>query len=60
MLILSRKLGTSIMIGENIRITVTKILGDKVWLGIESPREIPIHREEVFRRIKGGPGEHAT
>ena len=52
MLILSRKKDEKIIIaGEEIVITVVEIRGDKVRLGIEAPRDIPIHREEVHQRI---------
>ena len=52
MLILTRKVGESIRINENICITVVEIDGRNIKIGIEAPREISIHREEVFLRIK--------
>ena len=52
MLVLSRKRGEAIVIGEDIRITVVEIRGDKVKLGFVGPDQVPIHREEVFRRIQ--------
>jgi len=52
MLILSRKAMESIIIGENITITVLGILGNQVRLGIDAPREIPVHRQEVYLRIQ--------
>ena len=52
MLVLSRKLNERIRISENICITVVGIEEDKVRLGIEAPKEIPVHREEVFRLIQ--------
>ncbi len=51
MLVLSRQRGESIFIGDNIRITVVEIRGDKVRLGIECPNEIPVHRQEVYDAI---------
>ncbi len=54
MLILSRKTSEVIHIGDNIRIMVVEIRGDKVRLGIEAPREIPVHRAEVLRAIQRG------
>jgi|SwirhirootsSR3_FD_contig_51_11975001_length_468_multi_1_in_0_out_0_2 carbon storage regulator len=51
MLVLSRKEGERICIGENIVITVVAIRGDRVRLGFEGPREVPIHREEIMRAI---------
>ena len=52
MLVLSRKVGESIRIGDDIVVMVTSIEGDKVRLGIEGPREVPIHREELYQKIK--------
>jgi len=51
-LVLSRKRNESIIIAENIVITVVEVRGDKVRLGIEAPREISIHRSEVFDAIR--------
>jgi carbon storage regulator len=51
-LVLLRKLNETIKIGDSITITVVDIRGDKVRLGIEAPREVPVHREEVWVRIK--------
>ena len=51
MLVLSRKRNESIVIDENIVITVVEVRGDKVRLGIEAPQEIPIHRSEVHDAI---------
>lgn len=52
MLVLSRSRDESIMIGENVVVTVVDIRGDKVRLGIEAPGEIPVHRREVYEAIK--------
>jgi len=52
MLVLSRKKGQSIVIGDNIEITVVEIQGDMVRIGINAPREITVHRQEVFQQIK--------
>jgi carbon storage regulator len=58
MLCLSRKVDERIFIGDDIRIMVIEIRGDKVRLGIEAPRSISVHREEVYVKIqdaaKGG------
>ncbi|WP_437194353.1 carbon storage regulator CsrA [Planctomicrobium sp. SH527] len=51
MLVLSRHRDESIMIGDNIVITVVDIRGDKVRLGIQAPAEIPVHRQEVYEAI---------
>lgn len=51
MLVLSRNKGERIVIGNNIVLTVVDIRGDRVRLGFTGPSEVPIHREEVFRRM---------
>jgi len=51
MLVLSRNVGEALIIGDNIRVTVLKISGDQVRLGIAAPENISVHREEVYRRI---------
>ena len=52
MLVLSRKKNESIVIDDAITIVVVEIRGDKVRLGVEAPKEIPVHRQEVFEAIK--------
>ena len=52
MLVLSRKRNESIVIDDHIVITVVEVRGDKVRLGIEAPREVPIHRSEVYEAIR--------
>src|SRR6185312_7391415 len=52
MLVLSRQRDESIMIGDNIVITIVDIRGDKVRLGINAPSEIPVHRQEVYEAIQ--------
>jgi len=52
MLVLSRQRDQSIMIGDDIVVTIVDIRGDKVRLGIKAPNEVPVHREEVFEAIK--------
>ena len=51
MLVLSRKKNETIVVDEHIRITVIEIRGDKVRLGIEAPKDLPVHREEVWAEI---------
>lgn len=51
MLVLSRKECESVMIGENIKLTILKIEGKNIRLGFEAPKDIAIHREEIFNRI---------
>ena len=52
MLVLSRQRDESIVIGDNIVITIVDIRGDKVRLGIQAPVEIPVHRQEVYDAIR--------
>lgn len=52
MLVLTRKAGQNITIGDKIRVSVIDIRGRQVRLGVEAPQEWPIHREEVFLRIQ--------
>jgi len=54
MLILSRKCNEQIVIGENIVVTVVAIRGGNVRLGIDAPKDVTVHREEVFRAIQAG------
>ena len=52
MLVLSRKKNESIVIDDRIVITVVEVRGDKVRLGIEAPRDVPIHRSEVYEALQ--------
>jgi len=52
MLVLSRQKEESIMIGDNIEITIVDVRGDKVRLGINAPKEISVHRREIFDAIE--------
>jgi len=51
MLVLTRKIGESINIGTNIKVTVVSIDGSQVRLGIDAPKDVIIHREEVYKKI---------
>jgi len=51
MLVLSRKPGESIVIGDRITVTIIEVKGERVRLGFEAPSEVPIHRQEIHDRI---------
>lgn len=52
MLILTRKVGERIVIGDDIIVTVVEINGNQVRLGIAAPKQTPVHREEIYERIR--------
>jgi carbon storage regulator len=52
MLVLSRQRDESIIIGDNVIVTIVDVRGDKVRLGIEAPREVSVHRREVYEAIQ--------
>ncbi|MBR2695171.1 MAG: carbon storage regulator CsrA [Thermoguttaceae bacterium] len=54
MLVLSRKKNESIVINDNITIVVVEVRGDKVRLGIDAPKEVPVHRKEIYDAIRSG------
>lgn len=57
MLVLSRKKNESIIINNDIVLTVVEIRGDKVRLGIVAPKDVPVHRQEVYEAIHGVPAQ---
>ena len=52
MLILTRRVGETLMIGDEVAITVLGVKGNQVRVGINAPKEVPVHREEIYLRIK--------
>jgi carbon storage regulator len=69
MLILTRRVGEAVMIGNEVTITVLGVKGNQVRIGINAPRDVAVHREEIFERIRRessaapcecGPGGHVA
>jgi carbon storage regulator len=52
MLILTRRVGETVVIGDDVTVTVLGVKGNQVRLGVNAPREVSVHREEIFERIK--------
>jgi carbon storage regulator len=57
MLILNRRIGESLMIGDDVIVTVLAVTGCHIRIGVAAPKEIPVHREEVYDRIKDANAE---
>ena len=57
MLILTRRVGETLMIGENVSVTVLGVKGNQVRIGVKAPRDVAVHREEIFDRIQREHGE---
>ena len=57
MLILTRRVGETLMIGDNVSVTVLGVKGNQVRIGINAPKDLAVHREEIFQRIKREGGE---
>lgn len=60
MLILTRRVGETLMVGDEVTVTVLGVKGNQVRLGVNAPKDVAVHREEIYERIKreqGGEGE---
>jgi carbon storage regulator len=60
MLVLTRRAGESVMIGDTVTITVLEARGDVIRLGIQAPRDVQVHREEVYRELQAANREAAS
>ena len=57
MLILTRRVGESLMVGDDVTITVLGVKGNQVRVGVKAPKEVAVHREEILNRIEEGASE---
>jgi carbon storage regulator len=60
MLILTRRVGETLMIGNDVTVTVLGVKGNQVRIGVNAPKDVAVHREEIFDRIKREEHEHES
>ena len=59
MLILTRRVGESLMIGDNVTVTVLGVKGNQVRIGVDAPKEVAVHREEIYEKIRAETSKDA-
>ncbi|WP_410679534.1 carbon storage regulator CsrA [Avibacterium paragallinarum] len=60
MLILTRKVGESLLIGDEISITILSVRGNQIKVGVNAPKEVSVYREEIFQRIREAKDEQSS